>query len=371
MKTLHIERSFAQVSVVHSTFFYSSVSTARAITRLMLSFALTIIFMVALFALRPLQSFSQSEQLKTKYPVVMVHGILGFDTLFKNFPRGTKGFDYFYNIADTLSEQGTTIYFATTPSSSSNAQLGEALLRQIREILLKEGTTKVHLIGHSQGGLAARYVLSHAPEVLASITTIASPHMGAAIPDLILSDRINQSPFLKSIVFKLFDLMGLTLEKLSGNQNPQNSAGALYDLSSTGAAAYNQKYPAGLPPRWESDPCDLEGIQHTYQGVHLYSWNAIRPYDFHNFLDQPDYLLYWGSHIFTFMNNRDGEQNDGLVGKCSMYFGEVINAQPYIQNHAEEINLSVRSILGLPPAAGRTDPIPLYISHIKRLQAIE
>ncbi|MBF0297574.1 MAG: alpha/beta fold hydrolase [Oligoflexia bacterium] len=312
-----------------------------------------------------------NTSLKTKYPIVMVHGIMGFDTLFKGASKilKSKSINYFFNIIETLSARGAKVYAISMASSASSDQRERDLIDQIKIILEKEKVAKVHLICHSQGGITARHLLKHAPYLLASVTTVASPHMGSAVADYIRSNNITS--FFKNIIYKFLNLLGLAIETFSGNNHSQDSVAAVYELSSIGSAQYNELYPTGLPLNWRNNPCDTEGIETNYQGVYLFSWNAIRPYNSHTTLDPADYLLKWSGKLFISMNNFDGELNDGLVGKCSSYFGQVINKDPYNQNHLEEINLSVRSLLGLPPAPGRTDPMPLYISHVKRLQSLE
>ncbi|MBF0312959.1 MAG: alpha/beta fold hydrolase [Oligoflexia bacterium] len=337
---------------------------------------LVLIFVISLLSPFATANGEGASFLKTKYPIVFTHGILGYDTLFKkgkigSLNLGVQEIDYYFKIIDQLKNLGATAYMAKIPSSASSQSRGDDLIKHIKEILAKEHANKIHLLGHSQGGQTIRYVLAKAPHLLASVTTMATPHQGSAIPDFLLSKEVSPKPFFKSIIYKFFNLLGITMEFLSDSEHPQNSKAALYELSSIGARNFNEQYPIGLPKNWRNDPCDRSALETNYQGVYLYSWNAVRPYDYYNALDPIDYLLLWTGRIFVHMENIDGEENDGLVGKCSMYFGEIINEEPYIQNHLEEINLSVRSLLGLPFSRWRTDPMPIYINHVKRLQTIE
>jgi len=48
---------------------------------------------------------------KTKYPIVLVHGFIGFDNVL--------GIQYFYNIPSTLRKDGATVYIASVNPSQT------------------------------------------------------------------------------------------------------------------------------------------------------------------------------------------------------------------------------------------------------------
>ena len=81
---------------------------------------------------------------KTKYPIVMVPGAFGFDSLL-------GGVDYWYGITDELRSRGAEVYVTNLSSSASHYQRGEELLEDIRNILALTGAKKLNLIAHSQG----------------------------------------------------------------------------------------------------------------------------------------------------------------------------------------------------------------------------
>lgn len=370
-------------------FYCKLVASLTLISLLTLSSPFYFFSTYSVFAAGPKASIEST--LKTNYPIVLVPGLGAFDYLFPGIkdPLTGTSIGYFFHITETLKSMGATVYTVKIPTISSSSNRGEILIEEINKILIKENTSKVHLIGHSQGGLTARYVLYHAPQLLASITTIASPHQGSSVSDFLLLAQNAPTPIPQKIIFALVSFIGFSIETASGTNFPLETRDALYELSTTGSSEFNKLYPVGLPAAATSnnqgnnsnhaqssinsnnDICSMEGVATSYQGVALYSWNAIRPYNKYTRLDILDYLLYWGSKVFSFMNSSESKENDGLVGKCSSYFGQIINEHPYLQNHAEEINISPRSILGLSPAPGRTDPLPLYITHVKRLQELE
>ena len=70
---------------------------------------------------------AQSTTGKTRYPIVMVHGLLGFDTLF--------GVDYFYGIPSALNRDGARDFLAQVSAANSTEVRGEQLLAQVKNIL--------------------------------------------------------------------------------------------------------------------------------------------------------------------------------------------------------------------------------------------
>jgi len=81
---------------------------------------------------------------QTKYPIVLVHGLFGFDKL--------GPVEYFYGIPAALRSGGAQVYVTTVSAANSTEVRGEQLLSQVRQILAATGAAKVNLIGHSHGG---------------------------------------------------------------------------------------------------------------------------------------------------------------------------------------------------------------------------
>ena len=89
---------------------------------------------------------------KTKYPMVLAPGVLGFDKL--------VGFvDYWYQIPSTLQSSGAKVYVTQVAALESSEVRGEQFLTQVKSILAITGAAKVNLMGHSHGGHSIRYVL--------------------------------------------------------------------------------------------------------------------------------------------------------------------------------------------------------------------
>ena len=113
----------------------------------------------------------------TRYPVVLVHGYAGTDSYF-----GIA--DYFWKVRDTLTEKGYLVFTPETNPIDESEDRAIQLSSQIDEILKDTGAIKVNLIAHSQGGLDSRVLISGLgyADVVASLTTIGTPHHGIGIP---------------------------------------------------------------------------------------------------------------------------------------------------------------------------------------------
>src|SRR5206468_12628217 len=66
---------------------------------------------------------------------------------------------------------------------------GAGLAKQIDDTLAATGADKVNIIAHAMGGLDARYVITTLGygDRVASLTTMSTPHRGAALADFALS----------------------------------------------------------------------------------------------------------------------------------------------------------------------------------------
>lgn len=113
----------------------------------------------------------EKEICKTKYPVLMVHGI---------FFRDWKHFNYWGRIPKELEINGARIFYGNQNSSSSVVQSASELKQRILSVIEETGCEKVNIIAHSKGGIDARYAISclDMDGYVASLTTIGTPHRG-------------------------------------------------------------------------------------------------------------------------------------------------------------------------------------------------
>jgi triacylglycerol lipase len=282
---------------------------------------------------------SGSGYTQTRYPIVLAHGMLGFDSIL--------GVDYWYGIPQALRRDGAQVYVTEVSQLNTSELRGEELLQQVEEIVAISGKPKVNLIGHSHGGPTVRYVAAVRPDLIASVTSVGAPHKGSDVADLIR--KIPEGSGGEAIVAGLVNGMGALIHFLSGSPstNPQNSLGTLESLNSEGAARFNAKYPQGIP----TSQCG-EGA-YKVNGVRYYSWSGTSPLT--NPLDVSDAMMGAGSLAFS-------EANDGLVGRCSSHLGMVIRDN-YRMNHLDEVN----QVLGL-TSLFETSPVTVYRQHANRLK---
>jgi triacylglycerol lipase len=196
----------------------------------------------------------------------------------------------------------------------------------LQSILAITGKAKVYLIGHSHGGLDVRYVAAVAPGLVASVTSVGSPHQGAALADWLRARVVNGS-FTSDVLSFFANSLGVVLGLLSGSSNPQDAIAGLDSLTSAELAAFNAQYPQGVP----TTACGNGAA--SVNGIRYYSWSGTGILT--NLLDVGDPALGLTSLVYP-------EANDGLVGKCSSHLGTVIRDN-YFQNHLDEVN----QLLGL------------------------
>jgi len=116
---------------------------------------------------------------KLNTPIVLVHGLLGFDQL-KIY--GWTLANYFSTIPETLSSAGNRVFVARVGPISGVA----ARAAQLKEFVEKTSPQEpVHLIAHSMGGLDSRYLITQLgmSSRILSLTTLGTPHRGTAFAD--------------------------------------------------------------------------------------------------------------------------------------------------------------------------------------------
>lgn len=125
---------------------------------------------------------AETETCKTRYPILLVHGV---------FFRDYRFFNYWGRVPAELKRNGADVYYGSQQSAASVAKCGEELAEHIRQIVQETGCGKVNIIAHSKGGLDCRHAISRcgAADYVASLTTISTPHRGCIFADYLL-DKI-------------------------------------------------------------------------------------------------------------------------------------------------------------------------------------
>jgi len=267
--------------------------------------------------------------------IVLVHGILGF--------RGKFGVEYFNGVREHLQSPGRQILVPQLDATGPIRERGEQLRGLIWKAL-SDGTldsaARTHIIGHSQGGLDSRFMLSPKnPNItpandlsgkVASLTTIGSPHRGSPVADLLAGQELGGEAGALTQ-----DAAGHLLAAIGLNPN------ALFDLETIRMAQFNQEYPDNSAVRYFSVAGKGRGGMFP---------TSIALLKFH-------------SHIKA----ATGDENDGLVSVSSAeHWGASWPAWP--ADHTDEIGHDLNS-LELKPLAG-FDYLGAYDAIVDRVSAL-
>jgi triacylglycerol lipase len=284
-------------------------------------------------------AYSSSDA--TKYPIVMAHGLFGTGKYFGVL-------DYWYNIPQAMAANGAKVYVATMSAANSTAVRGEQLLAQVQDIIAITGKPKVNIIGHSHGGPTARYVAGVAPQLVASVTTVAGPNKGSAVMDVVAGVTNASGPLGSGIIASIFNAFSSLIDP----SQPQNILATVADTDTAGSLAFNKQFPGGVP----TTSCGSGAA--SYQGVNYYSWSgdSSMTANITTGIDPTDALTAVLGLAFA------GAANDGLVGTCSSHLGVVIRDN-YYQNHFDEVNQTVGLV-----SFFTTSPPTLYANQANRLK---
>lgn len=285
-----------------------------------------------------------SSYAKTKYPLVFSHGMAGFITV----GADPLGVDYWYQILPDLARNGASAWATRVSPFNSTEVRGEQLLQQVLEIRAITGAPKVNLIGHSHGGPTIRYVAGVRPDVVASLTSIAGPHKGSPVADLVLKAEGTAAEAPLAGAVNLFSKAITWAQGLNPDSYPHDALAGGKSLTLAGAAQFNAKFPLGMPASACADGKLLD------QGIYSYSFAGAGTVT--NLLD-PDSALKLTSLLID-----SGKDNDGLVSRCSAKFGKTVR-DDYNWNHLDEVN----QVLGL-KALFAPDPVDVYRQHASRLK---
>jgi triacylglycerol lipase len=154
----------------------------------------------------------------TRHPIVLVHGLLGFDVI----ALGNLRQEYFRGVRARLEQTGHRVNVVRVSPFASVRKRAEQLAQQLATI---EGE-RVNIIAHSMGGIDARLAISRLGmhEKVASLTTIGTPHFGTPLAD-------------STAALAAFNLPGKWIAALS------SELGGFADLSTDRMLAFNAEVP--------------------------------------------------------------------------------------------------------------------------------
>jgi len=244
---------------------------------------------------------------RTRYPILLVHGV---------FFRDSKVLNYWGRIPGELKKNGAVLFYGNHNSAASVMDSSRELERRILEIVRETGCEKVNVIAHSKGGLDTRSAIAHtsAGKHIASLTTINTPHRGCEFADYFL----NKIP--EGVQLTVAAKYNAVASKL-GDRDPDFLA-AVRDLTASACKKRNEVTP---------DSPDV-----FYQWVGSVQTKAASG-------KFPLNLTYTTVKLF------DG-RNDGLVGENSFAWGQRyafldMNLKQGI-SHADMIDLNRENIEG-------------------------
>lgn len=149
---------------------------------------------------------------KLHHPVVLAHGILGFDEL----KLAGRRQEYFRGIPELLRRDGVEVHVLRVPALGSVAARAQALADAVKSLPAE----RVNVIAHSMGGLDARYAVTRlglASKVV-SLTTIGTPHFGTPLADIgtrVLGDGLMLKALLGRLGIDLEAFYALTTERMT------------------------------------------------------------------------------------------------------------------------------------------------------------
>jgi len=153
---------------------------------------------------------------RPRYPVVLVHGLFGFDEL----ELGKVRHAYFKGVREALARDGHVVHVAKVALAGSIATRAGELARFVGST---EGR-RVNLVAHSMGGLDARFAIARLglDRRVASLVTVGTPHRGSPLADLSggLAERLG--------LFRALAATGVSVD-------------AFRDLTSTNMARFNEE----------------------------------------------------------------------------------------------------------------------------------
>jgi triacylglycerol lipase len=172
---------------------------------------------------------SGCEGLWTRYPVVLMHGMAGTDQFIGVL-------DYFYGIEDDLTPRGVELVIGTVDPFQSTAVRAVDWAVMLDETAAEGHHRGFNLVGHSQGGLDARYVASQLDPLgrIRSITTIGTPHRGTAVSDA-SAGVLEDARITAFVIDAMFD--GLAL--FYGLNSDQDIVAQMSQFSTASMAQFN------------------------------------------------------------------------------------------------------------------------------------
>lgn len=141
-------------------------------------------------------------------------------------------------IVSALQADGYYVLRDAVPPVDSVAVRAAALATQVDTFIAANKLDRVHLIGHSMGGLDGRYLISslHYASKITSLTTLETPHRGSPLADIALGITRSITASQADALLALTDVLGSDVDSAQVRR-------ALSDLAEAHAPAFNAANP--------------------------------------------------------------------------------------------------------------------------------
>lgn len=228
-----------------------------------------------------LLDFPQPEIIPLKYPVFLCHGYGGIAGLVRPSPL--------HEPCMTLRSHGIHAFAPNIVPYAKISTRAEQWAEKIEQTRQLYGYEKINVVGHSMGGLDIRYAISNLGigDSIASYTSIASPHHGTSLAELVLTtpevlrdklgemfDWFGESIFPQSKSDAVAAVEQLTREYVTKEFNPNNPDDESIDYFSFSAAVgKNTKQPLNPIYRYQNQYIFTnEGINDSFVSVESAKW---------------------------------------------------------------------------------------------------
>lgn len=247
-----------------------------------------------------LKEFTQPDIIQIKYPIFLCHGFGALGSLMKPSPL--------HDPCMLMREHGVIAFAPNVVPYASIETRAKNWVRLIKKVCSDHGYEKVNVIAHSMGGLDMRFALTHLgiDKYVASLTTLATPHHGTFLADLIL-----KTPEI--ITEKLSDVV----DWFGNNVYPNEKSEALSSVEQLCRSYVQEQFNPNTP--------NLEGFPYF-----SYSAAVGKGTDF----SINPVFMFQNTQIFAKENI-----NDSFVSVESAKWGEHLGTVPL--SHMHQINVQV------------------------------
>lgn len=248
-----------------------------------------------------LSEFPQPDIIQLKYPVLLCHGYGGFSSLLSPAPM--------HKPCMRLRSFGVQAFAPNIVPYATISTRAEQWVKIIQDLKKQYGYEKLNVVAHSMGGLDMRYAISqlNVADSVASLTTIATPHHGTSLAELVL----NSPDTIREKLAEFIDWFGESIFP----STKSNAVAAVQQL--TRDYVTNEFNPTIL---------DTDGIQY-------YSYSAAVGKG----TDQPLHPIYRIQNQLIYQHEG---MNDSFVTDESARWGKHLGTLPI--SHLEQIEIQVK-----------------------------